>query len=144
MVTTEMAMNVSSGVLSAASRAIKKQYSMKDVEFGYFGLAQGIGRTLGNIFYTLLVNQISAKWFGGVFTIVKGLVLASFSLTQSKWVLIFLRGLIGFMHMQPSTYIPLWIDQYGFRKYKTVQLSFLQALVPVGKVLGFVFVKICI
>ena len=142
MVTTEMAMNVSSGVLSAASRAIKKQYSMKDVEFGYFGLAQGIGRTLGNIFYTLLVNQISAKWFGGVFTIVKGLVLASFSLTQSKWVLIFLRGLIGFMHMQPSTYIPLWIDQYGFRKYKTVQLSFLQALVPVGKVLGFVFVNI--
>ena len=142
MVTTEMAMNVSSGVLSAASRAIKRQYTMKDVEFGYFGLAQGIGRTLGNIFYTVLVNQISAKWFGGFFTIIKGLVLASFSLTQSKWILIFLRGLIGFMHMQPSTYIPLWIDQYGFRKYKTVQLSFLQALVPVGKVLGFVFVNI--
>ena len=142
MVTTEMAMNVSSGVLSAASRAIKRQYTMKDVEFGYFGLAQGIGRTLGNIFYTILVNQISAKWFGGVFTIIKGLVLASFSLTQSKWILIFLRGLIGFMHMQPSTYIPLWIDQYGFRKYKTVQLSFLQALVPVGKVLGFIFVNI--
>ena len=39
MVTTEMAMNVSSGVLSASSKAIKRQYTMKDVEFGYFGLA---------------------------------------------------------------------------------------------------------
>jgi hypothetical protein len=44
--------------------------------------------------------------------------------------------------MLPSTYIPLWIDQYGFRKYKTVQMSFLQTLVPVGKVLGFVLVNI--
>ena len=142
MITTEMAMNISSGVLSASSKAIKRQYSMKDVEFGYFGLAQGIGRTLGSIFYTLLVNQISAKWLGGAFSIFKGMVLACFGLTQSKWVLIFLRGVIGFVHMQPSTYIPLWIDQYGLRKYKTVQLSLLQALVPVGKVLGFVFVNI--
>ena len=142
MVTTEMAMNVSSGVLSAASKAIKRQYLMKDVEFGYFGLAQGIGRSLGSVVYTILVNQVSAKWYGGAFSIFKGLVLLCFSLTQSKWILIILRGVIGFFHMQPSTYIPLWIDQYGFRKYKTVQLSFLQALVPVGKVLGFLFVNI--
>ena len=64
MVFTEMAMNISSGVLSAASKTIKKQNNMLDVEFGYFGLAQGIGRTIGSIFYTALVNQISAKWMG--------------------------------------------------------------------------------
>ena len=142
MVSIEMAINVSSGVLSAASKTIKSQYTMMDVEFGYFGLAQGIGRTFGSIFYTTMVNQISAKWLGGAFSIVKGFVLAAFELTQSKWVLIFLRGVIGFVHMPPSTYIPIWIDQYGFRKYKTVQMSFLQALVPVGKVLGFVLVNI--
>ena len=142
MVTIEMAINVSSGVLSAASKTIKKQYSMMDVEFGYFGLAQGIGRTFGSIFYTVMVNQISAKWLGGAFSIAKGFVLAAFELTQSKWVLICLRGVIGFVHMPPSTYIPIWIDQYGFRNWKTVQMSFLQALVPVGKVLGFVFVNL--
>ena len=142
MVSIEMAINISSGVLSAASKTIKKQYTMLDVEFGYFGLAQGIGRTFGSIFYTVMVNQISAKWLGGAFSIVKGFVLASFELTQSKWILIFLRGVIGFVHMPPSTYIPIWIDQYGLRKYKTVQMSFLQALVPVGKVLGFVLVNI--
>ena len=142
MVTIEMAINVSSGVLSAASKTIKKQYTMLDVEFGYFGLAQGIGRTFGSIFYTVMVNQISAKWLGGAFSIVKGFVLAAFELTQSKWVLICLRGVIGFVHMPPSTYIPIWIDQYGLRNWKTVQMSFLQALVPVGKVLGFVFVNL--
>ena len=142
MVSIEMAINVSSGVLSAASKTIKNQYTMLDVEFGYFGLAQGIGRTFGSIFYTTMVNQISAKWLGGAFSIVKGFVLVSFELTQSKWVLIFLRCVIGFVHMPPSTYIPIWIDQYGLRKYKTVQMAFLQALVPVGKVLGFVLVNL--
>ena len=120
MVSIEMAINVSSGVLSAASKTIKNQYTMLDVEFGYFGLAQGIGRTFGSIFYTTMVNQISAKWLGGAFSIVKGFVLASFELTQSKWVLIFLRGVIGFVHMPPSTYIPIWIDQYGLRKYRNM------------------------
>ena len=142
MVTIEMAINVSSGVLSAASKTIKKQYTMLDVEFGYFGLAQGIGRTFGSIFYTVMVNQISAKWLGGAFSIVKGFVLASFELTQSKWILIGLRAVIGFVHMPPSTYIPIWIDQYGLRNWKTVQMSLLQALVPVGKVLGFVLVNL--
>lgn len=33
MVSIEMAINVSSGVLSAASKTIKNQYSMLDVEF---------------------------------------------------------------------------------------------------------------
>jgi len=140
MVSIEMAINISSGVLSQASQAIKKQYQMKDIEFGYFGLAQGIGRTIGSIFYTVLVNQINAKWMGGAFTIVKGGVLAAFELTGNKWAIIYLRGLIGFVHMPPSTYIPIWIDQYGFRKYKTVQMSFLQALVPFGKVLGYILV----
>ena len=142
MVFMEMLMNISSGVLSQASQTIKKQYKMKDIEFGYFGFAQGIGRTIGSIFYTVLVNQISAKWMGGFFTVLKGGVMASFELTSNKWALVYLRGLVGFVHMPPSTYIPIWIDQYGFRKYKTVQMSFLQALVPFGKVLGFILVDL--
>jgi predicted MFS family arabinose efflux permease len=112
---------------------------MLDVEFGYFGLAQGIGRTFGSIFYTVMVNQISAKWLGGAFSIVKGFVLASFELTQSKWILIFLRGVIGFVHMPPSTYIPIWIDQYGLRKYKTVQMSFFASFGPCWKSIRICF-----
>ena len=142
IVSIEMAINVSSGVLSSASKTIKSQYNMTDLEFGYLGLAQGIGRTIGCIFYTIMVNQTSPKWLAGAFSIVKGGVLAAFELTNLKWMLIFLRCVIGFFHMPPSTYIPIWIDQYGFRKYKTVQMSFLQALVPIGKVLGFVLVDI--
>ena len=141
MVTLEMAMNVSSGILSAASKSIKKTNYMTDVEFGYFGLAQGIGRTIGSILYTATVNILSARILGGAFTVVKAFVMVSFEFTANKWVLIGLRGVVGFVHMPPSTYIPIWIDQYSFRKYKTVQMSFLQALVPFGKVLGFILVN---
>ena len=136
-----MAMNVSSGILSAASKSIKKNNLMTDVEFGYFGFAQGVGRTIGSILYTTTVNILSARILGGAFTIAKALVMVSFELTENKWALIGLRGVVGFVHMPPSTYIPIWIDQYSFSKYKTVQMSFLQALVPFGKVLGFILVN---
>ena len=41
--------------------------------------------------------------------------------------------------MPPGIYIPVWIDQFGFSNYKTVQMTFLQVLIPLGKVIGYFF-----
>lgn len=139
LITIEMAINVHSGVLSSASKIIKKRYSMDDKTFSLFGLSQGIGRTCGTTFFILTCNTLSIKWLVSVFTLVKALVCIAFKFTDNGWALIGLRGILGICHMPPSTYIPIWIDQYGLRNYKTVQMSLLQALVPVGKVLGYFF-----
>ena len=50
--------SVSSEALSAASKEIKLQYSMKDIVFGYFSLTQESNISLGSVVYTILVNQV--------------------------------------------------------------------------------------
>ena len=41
--------------------------------------------------------------------------------------------------MPPSIYIPVWINQFGFSKYKTIQMTFLQVLIPIGKLMGYFY-----
>lgn len=133
-----MAINIHSGVLSSASNIIKKKYQMNDKTFSYFGLTQGVGRFCGTSFFILTCNTLSIKWIVGVSTLLKAVVCLLFNVpVNNGWYYIGLRGILGITHMPPSTYIPIWIDQYGLRKYKTVQMTGLQALVPVGKVLGY-------
>ena len=134
-----MAVNNSSGILSSASKQIKKDLKMNDKQFGLFGTSTGFGRALGCIAYMLLVNKCNRKYIFSFFVLLKALFLYLFKASNKGSTLIFFRGVIGFAHMPPGIYIPVWIDQFGFSNYKTVQMTFLQVLIPLGKVIGYFF-----
>ena len=36
--------------------------------------------------------------------------------------------------MPPSIYIPVWIDQFGVQKWKTMFMTMVQVVIPTGKV----------
>jgi predicted MFS family arabinose efflux permease len=140
LISVEMSMNWSSGVLSASSKEIKLQLNMNNKEFGAFGASNGAGRMIGCFLFTILVNNFNRKWVFASFTLVKGVLLFSFKLTNIGWLLVICRGIIGFVHMPPSIYIPVWIDQYGLNRYKTIFMTLLQVVIPGGKVQGYLLV----
>jgi len=39
--------------------------------------------------------------------------------------------------MPPSIYVPVWIDQYAIRSYRTVQLTTVQLSQTIGKCIGY-------
>ena len=74
IVSTELFMNNSSGLLSSSSVAIKNQFKIGDKDFGLLGTSQGIGRVVGNLLYIYFNNKISAKIILAFSLIVKGLL----------------------------------------------------------------------
>ena len=80
---------------------------------------------------------MNPKWMFIFFAMLKGLMCIAFKFFNNGTILIFLRGIIGITHMPVSIYIPVWIDKYGLKNYKTVQLTFRQVVIPVGKVAGY-------
>ena len=119
LISVEMAMNQSAGILSSSSTEIKRELQMNDKQYGMFGTANGLGRVIGCFLFTILVNNFNRKWTFVFFTVVKSLFLVLFKFTNIGWLLITCRGLIGLTHMPPSIYIPVWIDQFGLKNYKT-------------------------
>ena len=133
----ELAISASSGILSLSSKAIKTKFKMNDKQFGMFGTLNGIGRSLGSFIYILFSNKMNPKWMFVFFAMLKSLMCISFKFFNNGTILIILRGIIGITHMPVSIYIPVWIDKYGLKNYKTVQLTFRQVVIPVGKVAGY-------
>ena len=132
-----MAINCSSGILSSSSKSIKNSLNFNDREFGLFGSFNGYGRALGSITFLIIVDQINHKKIFLFFVFLKSILLILFKFINNGYILILLRGIMGFAHMPPSIYIPIWIDQFGNINYKTVLLTIRQFVIPLGKVLGY-------
>ena len=137
LVTIEGAMNIPGGLLSSATKEIKKSLNMNDSKFGMFGTANGIGRVLGSAFFGMYNLKLSRKWMETINTGVYALVLLFFKLTNNGNFLIVMRGFTGFTQMTPSIYACVWINQFGIEKYKAVQLTAVQLSQTSGKCIGY-------
>lgn len=130
-------MNVSSGLLSSASNEIKKQIKMSEAEFGSFSLSLSIGRVIGSLLFSFLNKLISRKWLMIVSMIIRSTSLSGFYFLDNKYLLIILRGVQGFSQMPPSIYTPIWINQFGLKEYKTIQMTSIQLFATLGVFLGY-------
>lgn len=139
LLSVEMALNCGSGILSSSSKQIKLELNLNDKQFGMFGTAFGIGRGTGSFLFTIIINKFNLKWLYIFYIFFKGLFMILFNFSNNGTILIALRGLIGVLHMGPTIYLPIWIDQYAFKKYKTTQLTMFQVIKPFGKVMGYTF-----
>ena len=137
LLSVEFAMQNSSGLLSSASKNIKETLHMNDKEFGMFGTANGLGRVIGSSIYLIIVNNFNRKFVFAFFVLIKSLLLICFKLTSIGYLLVITRLFIGIAHMPPSIYIPVWIDQFGIKKYKTLFMTLVQVVMPTGKVVGY-------
>ncbi len=136
MVGIESTMNISSGIFSSATKEIKKQLNLNDTKFGSFGTANSIGRVISSLLFGILNQKVSRKWTVIIFVFFHALFLFGFKLTTNGNILIFMRGLLGLTQTTPSVYVPVWINQYGLRNYKTIQITSVQLFQTIGKLNG--------
>jgi len=138
LLSTEMALNISSGLISSSSKAIKSAFLLNDKEFGFIASANAIGRGIGSILFTLLINYLNRKNIFLIFVLLKSITLYCIQFSKTLKEISFIRCITGIAHMPPSIYVPLWIDNYGFSKYKTIQLLGTQVASPIGKTIGYI------
>ena len=139
IVSTEFFMNNSGGLLSSSSVVIKRQFNIKDKEFGLLGTSQGIGRVIGNLLYIYFNNKLSAQVILSFSMITKGALAILFKFSKDFNLLVFVRGIVAVFRMPPSIYCGVWIDQFGIQKYKTVMMSTIPMVQTGGKMMGFLF-----
>ena len=134
MASIEGVMNIANGLLSSATKEVKKSLNMNDAKFGSFGTSNSFGRIISSTLFGMLNQKISRKWSTTLGIGFHAIFLLCFHITDNANVLIFVRGLHGFTQMPPSIYVPVWIDQYAIRSYRTVQLTTVQLSQTIGNV----------
>ena len=136
MVSIESILNVSSGILSSATKEIKSQLKISDAKFGSLGTANSTGRVISSILFGIINQKVSRKWTTTIFVASHAFFLFFFKFTNNIHILIIFRGLLGFTQTTASVYVPVWINQFGLSEYKTVQITSIQLFQTIGKLSG--------
>ena len=137
MASIEGVMNIANGLLFSATKEGKKALNMNDAKFGSFGTSNSFGRIISSTLFGMFNQKISRKWSTTLGIGFHAVFLLCFHITDNANILIFVRGLHGFTQMPPSIYVPVWIDQYAIRSYRTVQLTTVQLSQTIGKCIGY-------
>ena len=136
MINIDCTMDISSGIFSSAAKEIKKQLKLNDAKFGGFGTATSIGRIISSFLFFFLNQKVNLKYFIITLITLHSLFLFCFRITDNAQILIVIRCFQGLTQTSPSIYIPVWINQYGLKEYKTVQITSIQLFQAIGKLLG--------
>ena len=136
MINIDGSIDISSGVFASAAKEIKKQLKLNDAKFGGFGTSLSIGRIIGSFLFFFLNKKVNRKYFTSILVILHSLFLFCFKITSNAHILISLRCLQGLTQYSPTIYVPVWINQFGIKEYKTVQITSIQLCQAIGKLLG--------
>ena len=126
------------GIFNFAANTIKKDFKIKDEEFGLLGTFNGGGRIIGTLLFMLIVNKFNRKYIIILSLLLNALSIYLFTKTTNLNLLYIERGINGVFQVFGFIYFPIWIDQFGIQKKKTIMMTIIQFAAPLGMVLGYV------
>ena len=129
--------DIDNGLIASSSQIIKKDLKINDSKFGLFASVPFIGRIIGLIIFMALISSNHRKLCLVLSMVFHGLFFYLFSLSNNFHILITLRIFTSIMKVFGSIYMPVWIDQFGIKKYKTMFFSLIYMTSPYGQVIGF-------
>lgn len=131
-------LNMDHGTLPAASNEIKESLEISDSKFGAFGSLVYLGNLIGAFFITKLIDLFERRYFCIVTAIINSGLLYVFAFSKDLSLLYVVRVLIGIMQTFITVYLPVWIDQFGPSKSKTMMMSVFNITSPLGVMLGYI------
>ena len=132
--------NYDQGAISASTKEIKLFFKMNDRELGSFGGISFLGTTLGGIFSLSIINKINRKYIILFLMMISIFSLYFPTIISSKVFFMFCRILTGFSQSFMSIYLPVWVDQFGIYKKKSIMIS----IISIPSAFGYLFGNILV
>ena len=127
------------GIFNAATSQIKKDFKLDNKEFGLLGTFNGGGRIIGTLLFMIIINKYNRKFVIIIPLLINAFSIYLFTKTNNKKILYIERGINGICQVFGFIYFPIWIDQFGIQKRKTLMMTFIQLSAPIGMVFGYCF-----
>ena len=108
-----------------------------DSRVGLYGSIDYIGRILGALLMSLLINKINRKLYFSGCCILKAITLFIPIISPKYSINLIFRLLSGIPQTILTSYGTMWTDQFGKRKYRSLMLAILQFSTLLGAVVGY-------
>ena len=132
-------MGLDQGILSSTTSHLTEDIDIKDTTvLGGLGGMIFLGTAIGCVFSFTLINKFNRKYL--LLATMCFDVLSLFLTTQTtKIPLLYLcRVIAGLTQSFLAIYIPVWSDQFGIHKYKSIWLSIVHISSSLGYLFGYI------
>ena len=131
-------MSGDNGVLSSSKKQVRRDLQLDEKGYGFFGSFASAGRMFGSCLFMGLLQTDKRKFLTLVCLFINGSAFFAYYLTFNRWILYCVRFLIGSVRIYPHIYIPVWVDQFGIKKLKTMMMTVINITSPLGQTVGYV------
>ena len=133
------------GIIPQQTANIKKDFGNEDDDalFGFFGSVDYIGRVIGALIFSFILGKMNRKMILFLTLILKAITLFIAIPFKGSTINIIFRGISGISQVFYTSYLPVWCDQYGKKKHRTIMVMIVQLGLPIGIILGYGMGMIC-
>ena len=137
--------NLDGGIIPAATKEMQRDMRIGETEIGFFFSIYYLGRIIGSLTFVAIINTVNRRIILVGTLFIKGISLFIPRIPdfdKSYAINLICRGISGFSQVYYTIYLPVWCDQYGPKKSKTIMITITQLGLPLGIVLGFTMATI--
>ena len=131
-------MELDQGILSSTTDSLAKDLELNDNQLGGLGSMIFLGKALGCLIFFTLINKLNRKYMLLVTSFLTVLSLILTTQTKNLILLYLCRIIVGIAQSYLGIYSPVWADQFGVHKYKSIILSCQHLSSSLGYLFGYV------
>ena len=134
-----LVMELDQGILSSSTDALAKDIDLNSNELGGLGSMVFLGKSLGCLLFFSLINKLNRKYMLLITTFFLILSLILTTQTKNLTLLYFSRIIAGLTQSYFGIYFPVWADQFGIHKYKSMIMTCHHLASSLGSLFGYIF-----
>ena len=128
--------DLDSGIIVSCYKSFTQELNMSDLQFGFLNSITTIGKIISLLVFMVIINKNHRKFIVVITSFFHGLYFYGYFLNDNYYYIATLKFLSSFCKEFILVYIPVWIDQFGIKKYKTLLLTIVYMVTSYGRIVG--------
>ena len=128
--------DLDAGVMSSSYKSFTHDLHMSDLQFGSLNSITTVGKIISLLFYMLIINKNHRKFIIVTSSFFNGVSFFAYFLNDNFYYIATVKFLTSFCKVFINVYMPVWVDQFGIKKYKTLLLTIVYMVTSYGRILG--------
>ena len=132
-----VAVDLEYGIFNSSVDYLQKDLNMNNSEYGLFVSISFTGRIIGLVIFMFLLNLKHRKYTLIISIFLNGSSYILYQISTNSYLLIFAKMFAAGNKVCGTIYRPVWIEQFGLSKYKSIFFSLIQVASSYGQIIGF-------
>ena len=129
--------DLESGIFNSSVDYLQADLNMNNAEYGLFVSISFTGRIIGLVIFMFILNFKHRKYTLIATIFLHGSSYVLYQISSNSYILTFAKMFAAGNKVCASIYRPVWIEQFGLSKYKSVFFSLVQIMSSYGQIIGF-------